>query len=159
MERNVDPVTGVRQDVVVDQDLKNGLSSVLEFCAEGFRKIAEHSDPLAAARAAEEARAYLLQVSRDIASGRGHPAPNPGPVTPPAVSSALGNRQPKGVAMDEDRVKTVISTVITAAAVLVPGVSEALDAVGGPSEVAGVVLGAWGVVHGLVHYVHAKSRG
>ena len=68
---NVDPVTGARQDIVTDQDLKNGLSSVLEFVAEGFNK---HGD--------EEARDYLLQVARDITSGRGHPAPNPGPVTP-----------------------------------------------------------------------------
>ena len=68
---NVDPNTGERQDIVTDQDLKNGLSSVLEFVAESAR-ISGHG----------EAREYLLQVSRDIASGRGHPAPNPGPVTP-----------------------------------------------------------------------------
>ena len=68
---DVDPVTGARQDIVFDQDLKNGLSSVLEFCAEAFRM----NDPNAA-------RDYLLQVSRDIASGKGHSAPNPGPVEP-----------------------------------------------------------------------------
>ena len=68
---NVDPVTGTRQDIVTDQDLKNGLSSVLEFVAESAR-ISGHM----------QARDYLLQVSRDITSGRGHPAPNPGPVTP-----------------------------------------------------------------------------
>ena len=60
--------------------------------------------------------------------------------------------------MDEDRVKTVISTVITAASVLVPGVSEALNSVGGPAEVTGVVLGTWGLIHGLVHYVHTKVK-
>lgn len=70
---NVDPTTGARQDVVFDQDLKNGMSSVLEFCAEAFRM----NDP-------DKARDYLLQVSRDIASGKGHPAPNPGPVEPTA---------------------------------------------------------------------------
>ena len=69
--RNTDPETGVRQDTVLDQDLRNGLGSVLEFCAEGFRLSGN-----------EEARQYLLRVSRDISSGRGHPAPNPGPVTP-----------------------------------------------------------------------------
>lgn len=69
---NVDPATGARQDIVMDQDLKNGLSSVLEFVAEGFRLSGDGP-----------AREYLLSVSRDVASGRGHPAPNPGPVTPP----------------------------------------------------------------------------
>lgn len=79
---NIDPVTGARQDIVTDQDLKNGLSSILEFCAEGFRKIAEADVPYGVAKSAEESRDYLLQVSKDITSGKGHPAPNPGPVTP-----------------------------------------------------------------------------
>ena len=69
---NVDPETGQRQDIVVDQDLKNGMASILEFVAEAFRQ---------AGRGRE--RAYLLGVARDIASGKGHPAPSPGPVTPP----------------------------------------------------------------------------
>ena len=54
-----------RQDIVVDQDLKNGLSSVLEFCAEGFRKIAEAEVPHGVAVSAQESRDYLLQVSKD----------------------------------------------------------------------------------------------
>lgn len=61
--------------------------------------------------------------------------------------------------MDEDRVKTVISTVITAVTVLVPGVADAFNSVGGPAEVTGIVLGTWGLIHGLVHYVHDKARG
>lgn len=74
-KKNVDPDTGARQDWVDDQDLKNGLASVLEFCAEGFRIDGN-----------QEARKYLLMVSRDIASGKGHPAPNSGPVTPQETS-------------------------------------------------------------------------
>lgn len=69
---NVDPETGVRQDLVSDQDLKNGMSSTLEFVAEAFRRTGREAE-----------RGYLLKVARDIASGKGHPAPSPGPVTPP----------------------------------------------------------------------------
>ena len=126
-----------RQDIVVDQDLKNGLSSTLEFCAEAHRLAGN-----------EKGRQYLLDVSRDITSGRGHPAPNPGPVTP------LG----RTITMDEDHVKTVISTVVTAATVLVPGVGEAINAVGGPAEVTGIVIGVWGLAHGLINYVHGLSK-
>ena len=70
-DRNTDPETGVRQDVVMDQDLKNGLASVLEFCAAGVKM------------GGEVGQRYLIEVARHIASGRGYPAPNPGPVTPP----------------------------------------------------------------------------
>ena len=63
-----------RQDVVLDQDLKNGLGSLLEFVA--------HAIEIAHVRSPEEAKNYLKEVSRDIITGKGHPAPNPGPVTP-----------------------------------------------------------------------------
>ena len=67
---NVDPRTGMRQDVVSDQDLKNGLSGVLQFVAGAMRM-----NP-------RQGADYLDQVARDVASGKGHPAPVPGPVTP-----------------------------------------------------------------------------
>lgn len=69
---NVDPDTGIRQDQPTDQDLKNGMASVLEFVAEAFRR-----------SGFEPERQYLLGVARDITDGKGHPAPNAGPVTPP----------------------------------------------------------------------------
>ena len=69
---DVDPATAQRQDIVTDQDLKNGLGSLLDFVAEAFRMAGR-----------ERERRYLLQVGRDIISGKGHTAPNPGPVTPP----------------------------------------------------------------------------
>ena len=61
--------------------------------------------------------------------------------------------------MDAERVKLVVSTALTLAGTLVPGVSEALDAVGGQSEVTATVLAGWSLVHGLVHYVHRKTGG
>lgn len=66
----------MRQDIVVDQDLRNGLGSVLEFVA--------HALELAEAKGAKAGKDYLLRVAKDIITGRGHPAPNPGPVTPEA---------------------------------------------------------------------------
>ena len=64
----------MRQDYVTDQDLKNGLGSLLEFVAEAIR--------LHETKGMEPARDYLLKVSKDIITGKGHRAPNPGPVTP-----------------------------------------------------------------------------
>ena len=61
-----------RQDVVVDQDLRNGLGSLLQFIGHAFEIGDGH-----------RARVYLDAVARDIITGRGHPGPVPGPVTPP----------------------------------------------------------------------------
>lgn len=63
-----------RQDIVTDQDLKNGLGSVLEFMEEALRIVGE--------KGTDAARKYLREVAGDIISGKGHPAPSPGPVTP-----------------------------------------------------------------------------
>ena len=128
-----------RQDIVVDQDLKNGMSSVLEFCAEAHRLAGN-----------EKGRQYLLQVSRDITSGVGHPAPNPGPVTPPRL---LGGQQ-----MDQDTgtARVVVSSVLTLLVTLVPGVGEFIADQGGQAEVTGIVLGVWGIIHGAVHWVHNR---
>ena len=60
--------------------------------------------------------------------------------------------------MDQDTVKTVISSFLTLGIILVPGVGEAIAAVGGQAEVTAVILGTWGLVHGLVHYVHSKTK-
>ena len=147
---NVDPVTGERQDIVTDQDLKNGLSSDLEFAAEAFR--------IAGEKGTNAARDYLLQVARDITSGKGHPAPNPGPVTPRSVLGASAPQLRTEEAGMEDRVKTIVSTAVTAGVVLVPGVGEAIEAVGGQAEVTATVVAGWGLIHGLVHYVHGKIK-
>ena len=72
---DINPETG-RPYAVSDQDLKNGLSSVLQYVAHAF------------AVPPGEAERYLTGVSRDIASGKGHQAPSPGPVTP--TTGALG---------------------------------------------------------------------
>ena len=82
---NVDPVTGKRQDIVVDQDLKNGLGSLLEFVGEAFRVAGKNGANTAAC---EKAREYCISVGRDIISGKGRRAPNPGPVTPKSVLGA-----------------------------------------------------------------------
>ena len=66
-----------RQDYVTDQDLKNGLGSLLEFVGEAIRLAHSPGGP-------DAARAYLHNVSGDIITGKGHRAPNPGPVTPQA---------------------------------------------------------------------------
>ena len=59
---------------VSDQDLRNGLGDLLEYVGYALE--------LAEAKGAKAGRAYLKEVGADIISGRGHPAPNPGPVTP-----------------------------------------------------------------------------
>ena len=149
---NTDPKTGIRQDQVVDSDLKNGLSSVLEFAAEAHRLGGN-----------EEGRQYLLHVSRDIASGLGHPAPNPGPVTPPKrpVLSSTQTETPgtQGGLMDKDTGRTVVSAVLTLLVVLVPGVGELIAEQGGQAEVTGIVLGTWALIHGGVHLVHNALSG
>ena len=76
---NVDPNTGLRQDIVSDQDLKNGLGSILEFVGEAFRVAGKNG---ANPQACEQARAYCRSVAADIITGKGRRAPNPGPVTP-----------------------------------------------------------------------------
>ena len=132
-----------RQDIVVDQDLKNGLSSTLEFCAEAHRLAGN-----------EKGRQYLLQVSRDITSGRGHPAPNPGPVTPPTgiLGARIGNTEGN---MDRDTGRTVVSAALTLLVAIAPGAGEAIDAaVGSQAEATAVIIGMWALVHGLVHFVH-----
>lgn len=133
--------------LISEQDLKNGMSSVLEFCAEAHRLAGN-----------EKGRDYLLQVSRDITSGKGHPAPNPGPVTPPR--DILGVSQPSfgGSYMDDERIKTIVSTGLTLATTLIPGVDEAIHAVGGQDAVVGTVLATWALIHGLVHFVHSRAR-
>lgn len=59
--------------LVTEQDLRNAVGSALEFAAEAFRV----NEP-------NTARTYLRQVAKDIITGKGHPAPNPNPVTPEA---------------------------------------------------------------------------
>lgn len=137
---NMDPQTGERQDIVVDQDLKNGLSSVLEFAAEGVR------------RGDEDGRQYLLQVSRDLASGKGHPAPNPGPVTPPLSGVFRESAPPPGLS---EYAKHLLAAALSFAGALVPGVGEAINNAGGPdAEIAAV-----GVLYALAYGVlHAISR-
>ena len=126
-----------RQDIVVDQDLKNGLSSVLEFAAEGFRLSGQ-----------EDARQYLLQVSRDIASGVGHPAPNPGPVTPLRLGA-----QPAPTGLSE-YVKHLIAAALSFAGALLPGVGEAISDAGGPdAEIAAI-----GVIYALVYGILNNIR-
>ena len=125
--------------IISEQDLKNGMSSVLEFCAEGVRL------------GGEKGRQYLLQVSRDIASGRGHPAPNPGPVTPP-TRGILGAKEE---GMDKNTGRTVVSAALTLLVAIAPGAGEAIDAaVGSQAEATAVIIGAWALIHGLVHVVH-----
>ena len=64
-----------RQDIVTDQNLKNGMGSLLEYVSEAFR--------LNAAKGPDAARAYLHEVAEDIITDKGRPAPeNTGPVTP-----------------------------------------------------------------------------
>ena len=60
---------------VSDQDLKNGLGSLLEFVGYALE--------LAESKGAAAGRRYLNKVAADIITGKGHRAPNPGPVTPP----------------------------------------------------------------------------
>ena len=54
--------------------------------------------------------------------------------------------------------KLVISAGLTLAIALIPGVGDAIESVGGQTEVSAIVLGTWGLIHGLVHYAHARAR-
>lgn len=54
--------------------------------------------------------------------------------------------------------KLVISAGLTLAVALIPGVGDAIESVGGQTEVSAIVLGTWGLIHGLVHYVHTRTR-
>ena len=63
-----------KENFVSDQDLRNGLGSLLQFVSEGFRLYRTHGE--------DAAKNYLNEVAKDIISGKGHPAPSPGPVTP-----------------------------------------------------------------------------
>lgn len=59
--------------------------------------------------------------------------------------------------MDSDKIKTALSTGLTLATTLIPGVDEAIHAVGGQDAVVGTVLATWALIHGLVNYVHHKA--
>ena len=83
--QDVNPETG-QEYAVSDQDLKNGMASVLEFVAHGFEVSGDH-----------DAKNYLMQVARNIASGRGQPAPSPGPVTPTTTLLGAAQAQDRSV--------------------------------------------------------------
>ena len=75
-------MSDARQDIVTDQNLKNGMGSVLEFCG--------YAVELASVKGAQAARDYLKGVARDIITGRGRRAPNPAPVAPQALAGESG---------------------------------------------------------------------
>lgn len=62
------------QHIVRDQDLKNGLGSILEFVAEGIKRSFEQSPDVGFK--------YLRKVAKHIIDGEGEALPVPGPVTP-----------------------------------------------------------------------------
>lgn len=58
---------------------------------------------------------------------------------------------------DADHYKQAVSAVVTAAALLVPGVGDFINSIGGPTEVVAVAAGLWGMIHATVNYIHARS--
>ena len=62
-------------DSITVQDLRNGLGDLLQYVGKAIEIAKEEST--------QAAQNYLNEVSEDIITGKGHIAPNTGPVTPP----------------------------------------------------------------------------